>query len=410
MAEQIRILHVLGNTQLGGAESRIMDLYRQMDRSKIQFDFLVHTQEAGYFDKEIQRLGGRIYRVPRFRLYNYFSYRRAVRHFFAVHHEFQMVQGHITSTAGIYLPIAKRMGIPMTAAHARSAGVDQGIKGILTRFMRRNLDKKADYLFTCSEIAGISVFGRKAVEQGKTIFIANAIDTEAFGYDERVHQRLREELGISDRTCVIGHVGRFHYAKNHAYLLQVFARLCQKETEQKEEAPSYILLLLGEGAGMESIKKLADEWKIRDRVLFLGNRSNVNEYYQAMDYFVYPSRFEGLPGTIVEAQCAGLQCLMSDSICQEAAVTELVKTMSITEEPGKWAEEIIKNAEYERKSRAVEMAEAGFDVKVQAEAMMQFYETGDVSILKEMRERGKGYGRKQEEINVDFPHAASGRL
>ena len=161
MAQGIRVLHVLGNTQLGGAESRVMDLYRHMDRERVRFDFLVHTEKEGHFDKEIKELGGQIFCVPRFRLYNFFSYRKAVKNFFEGHREFQAVQGHITSTASIYLPIAKKAGIPVTIAHARSAGVDKGIKGKMTRWMRRNLSKKADYLFTCSELAGISVFGKK---------------------------------------------------------------------------------------------------------------------------------------------------------------------------------------------------------------------------------------------------------
>ena len=183
MPEPIRILHVLGTTQLGGAESRIMDLYRHVDRERVQFDFLVHTGGEGFFDKEIRELGGRIFRVPRFRFYNYFSYKKAVKDFFEKNHEFRAVQGHITSTAAIYLPIAKRAGIPLIIAHARSAGVDKGIKGVLTRLLRRNLSKKADFLFTCSELAGISVFGRKAVEAGKTVFVPNAIDCEAFEDD-----------------------------------------------------------------------------------------------------------------------------------------------------------------------------------------------------------------------------------
>ena len=144
MAEPIRILHVLGTTNLGGAESRIMDLYRHIDRNRVQFDFVVHTEKEGFFDKEIEELGGRIFRVPRFRIYNYFSYRRAFREFFREHHEFRMVQGHMTSSAAIYLPIAKKAGISTTIAHARSAGVDKGLKGKLTRWMRRNLWRKAD--------------------------------------------------------------------------------------------------------------------------------------------------------------------------------------------------------------------------------------------------------------------------
>ncbi len=369
MPEPIRILHVLGTTQLGGAESRIMDLYRHVDRERVQFDFLVHTGGEGFFDKEIRELGGRIFRVPRFRFYNYFSYKKAVKDFFEKNHEFRAVQGHITSTAAIYLPIAKRAGIPLIIAHARSAGVDKGIKGVLTRLLRRNLSKKADFLFTCSELAGISVFGRKAVEAGKTVFVPNAIDCEAFEYDGLRRGKMREELGLSGKY-VIGHVGRFHYAKNHEYLLQVFAALCKRGEKE------YVLLLLGEGGGMEAAKKQAKDLGISDRVLFAGNKRNVYDYYQAMDYFVYPSRFEGLPGTVVEAQVSGLRCLMSDSICTEVMATELVHAMSIQDAPERWAEYIVDTQDYERSGRREQMEKAGFDVKAQARVMTRFYETG----------------------------------
>lgn len=378
MTEPIRILHVLGGTNLGGAESRIMDLYRHMDRSIVQFDFLVHTDQAGYFDKEIKELGGRIFRVPRFRLYNYFSYRRAVKKFFQKHLEFRVVQGHITSTAAIYLPIAKKAGVPVTIAHARSAGVDKGLKGTLTRLLRKNLSEKTDYMFTCSRIAGISVFGEKAQKEGKTVFIPNAIDCRAFAYDKGKREKLRKELGISDKY-VIGHVGRFHYAKNHEYLLKVFAALCKTDMRNSEQYGlhrDYVLLLLGEGSRMQASKELAKELGIEDKVYFLGNHSNVYDYYQAMDYFVYPSRFEGLPGTIVEAQTAGLKCVMSDTICDEVIVTDLVHTMSIKDDPVKWAEYIVGSSEYERWGRVEEMQEAGFDVSGQAEVMMNFYQSG----------------------------------
>lgn len=377
MAQGIRVLHVLGNTQLGGAESRVMDLYRHMDRERVRFDFLVHTEKEGHFDKEIKELGGRIFCVPRFRLYNYFSYRKAVKKFFEDHREFQAVQGHITSTAAIYLPIAKKAGIPVTIAHARSAGVDKGIKGKLTRWMRRNLSKKADYLFTCSELAGISVFGEKAVREGKTIFIPNAIDCGLFAYNEKKRLEIRRKLGMEDKY-VIGHVGRFHYAKNHEYLLHIFAELCKKEklNEDLKNKKSFVLLLLGEGSGMEGARALAGELGIADRVYFLGNRDNIYDYYQAMDYFVYPSRYEGLPGTMVEAQTCGLKCVMSDTICREVAVTELVHTMDIRADAALWADYIRETADYQRKSHVEEMQKAGFDVNGQAERMMAFYESG----------------------------------
>lgn len=387
MGEAVRVLHVLGNTNLGGAESRIMDLYRHTDRNRVQFDFLVHSGEEGFFEKEIRELGGRIFRVPRFRIYNYFSYRKALKEFFQEHHEFALVQGHMTSTAAIYLPIAKKAGVKKTAAHARSAGVDKGLKGTMTRFLRRNLADKADYLFTCSELAGISVYGEKAVREGKTIFIPNAIDCAGFTFDPEKRKKMREELGLTD-ALIIGHVGRFHYAKNHEYLLRVFAELCRMSagaggsTAETGADQKYHLILLGEGPLMEDTRKLAEELGVVDRVHFLGNHKNIADYYQAMDYFVYPSRYEGMPGTIVEAQASGLPCLMSDTICREVIVTELVETMSIEKEPKVWAEELqrridaLVSKQENRKKYAAKMAAAGFDVQAQAERMMRFYESG----------------------------------
>ena len=387
MEKPVRILHVLGNTQLGGAESRIMDLYRHLDRTQVQFDFVVHSEEEGYFNEEIRKLGGRIFRVPRFRVTNYFSYRNAWEKLLEEHcnsdgkSEFHMIQGHMTSTASIYLPIAKKCGIMTTIAHARSAGVDHGIKGVVTRFLRRNLDQKADYLFTCSKIAGISVFGEKAVNHGMTRFIPNAIDCGKFAYREEVRERIRRELGLED-YYIIGHVGRFHYAKNHEYLIRIFASLVQKETRK------YALILLGEGGLMEETRTLAKELGVSDRVYFLGNKGNVNDYYQAMDFFVYPSRFEGMPGTIVEAQTAGLPCLMSDTICDEVIATELVATMSLQENPELWADYIEANAVYERHSHVEEMVRQGFDVHGQAEFMTDFYTKEKMLLMSPMLHQG----------------------
>ena len=387
MGEAVRVLHVLGNTNLGGAESRIMDLYRHTDRNRVQFDFLVHSGEEGFYEKEIRELGGRIFRVPRFRIYNYFSYRKALKEFFQEHHEFALVQGHMTSTAAIYLPIAKKAGVKKTAAHARSAGVDKGLKGTMTRFLRRNLADKADYLFTCSELAGISVYGEKAVQEGKTIFIPNAIDCAGFTFDPEKRKKMREELGLTD-AIIIGHVGRFHYAKNHEYLIRVFAKLCQMgiracgSTAENGADQDYHLILLGEGPLMEDTRKLAEELGVADKVHFLGNHKNIADYYQAMDYFVYPSRYEGMPGTIVEAQASGLPCLMSDTICREVIATELVETMSIEKEPKVWAEvlqrriDALVSKQENREKYAAKMAAAGFDVQAQAERMMRFYESG----------------------------------
>lgn len=225
--QPIRVLQVLGGTNLGGAESRVMDLYRSMDRTRVQFDFAVHTAEKGFFDDEIRALGGNIYALPRFRGYNLPAYRRAWKLFFAEHPGYAFVHGHMTSTASVYLPAAKRAGVPVTAAHARSAGVDGGLKGVLTRLMRLPLWKRADYCLAASALAGEAVFGKKAVKQGKVIVLPNAIAASKYAYDPVKREKLRAELGVGD-GLVLGHVGRFHPCKNHGFWSRCLRRCAHR--------------------------------------------------------------------------------------------------------------------------------------------------------------------------------------
>lgn len=367
----IRVLHVLGTTNLGGAESRIMELYRCMNRSKVQFDFLVHTTEEGHYSKEIRELGGRIYSLPRFKVVNLVEYKKAIRQFFREHQEFVAVQGHMTSTASIYLPIAKKENPSIvTIAHARSAGVDRGAKGYITKLLRSSLKYKADYCFTCSREAGEAVFGKKWVDQGKVWTIPNAIDANRFQYNETVRSEVRAQLNLQDKF-VIGHVGRFGFMKNHTYLVDIFAELCKQRQDMA-------LVLIGKGEEEANIREKLRGLGLENKVLFLGNRFDVERYYQAFDYFVFPSTFEGLPGSVAEAQAAGLHCLISDRITREVALTELVSYRSIEEEPGCWAEEILQNADQAliRKDMREAISQKGFDVNTQAVLMEEFYRTG----------------------------------
>lgn len=371
-----RVLHVLGGTSLGGAESRIMDLYRQIDRDLIQFDFLVHSDEKPrkpqYFDEEIKKLGGNIYVLPKMKLYNYWSYRQAVKDFFRTHHEFAAVHGHMTSTAAIYLPVAKQYGIPRTIAHARSAGVDKGMKGLATRILRRRLADKAEECFACSKEAAISVFGQKAYDAGRVTIFPNAINPDRFAFRQEVRQSVRGKLNLGE-DFVVGHVGRFHYSKNHEYLIRVFAAF--KEKYEKQSGKRAVLLLLGEGTLMEQAKEQCRTLGIEKEVIFAGNCGNVEEYYNAMDLFCFPSRFEGLPGTVVEAQANGLPCIVSDRITAEVGVTELVSYESIDKSPEDWAALLMEKAVHvgERRSHIEEIADAGFDVRRQAEKLQAYY-------------------------------------
>lgn len=370
MADPVRVLNVLGTTNLGGAESRVMELYRALDRDKVQFDFLVHTGKEGQYSEEIRRLGGRIYSVPRFRLLNLLSYKKALRKFFREHHEFAAVHGHMTSTASIYLPVAKKAGIPVTIAHARSAGVSPGLKGLATRMLRYPLKYRADYCFTCSAEAAEAVYGRKWVEKGNVWTIPNAIDPQRFVFDAAVRAQVREELGLKDQF-VIGHVGRFGFMKNHTFLVDIFAELCK----MRDDAA---LVLIGKGELEGKIREKAGSMGLSDKVFFLGNRFDVERYYQAFDYFVFPSTFEGLPGSVAEAQASGLCCLVSDKVTREAALTGLVTYKSIGEPAANWAGEIMRNtkAALERKDMRAAIAAKGFDVRGQAAAMEAFYISG----------------------------------
>ncbi len=439
--EPIRVLHVFGRLGLGGAESRIMDLYRNIDRSKIQFDFLVHcdtpvegnkcpssdelmaVRKPDYFDEEVLRLGGRIYAVPRFEGFNKKTYETAIDRFFAEHQGFwRVVQGHMTSTAAIYLPIAKKYGVLVTASHVRSAGADPGLKGLATNFLRRPFKKEgvADFYLACTENAARHVYGDRLVDEDKVVIIPNAINVRKFLYNPSKREEIRRELGI-ENAIVIGHVGRFHYAKNHEFLVDVFAEMLCLIKEDKDN--NYLimyglplkLMLLGEGPLQNDIKKKVEQLGIGDKVMFLNNHSNVSDYYQAMDYFCFPSRYEGLPGTVVEAQASGLQCLISDTITPEVDITPLVERMSLQEGALVWAKKIMSDltgsipdksvkeagessvTEEEKiadkldldfpKERYLDRAEsgeyiaqiiqnAGFDAKTQADMMSFFYEKG----------------------------------
>lgn len=379
MGEPVRVLHVLGGLNLGGAESRVMDLYRCMDRDKVQFDFLIHRRDIGsaacqkhFYEEEVEALGGKVYALPKFMVYNYAVYRRAARDFFRAHHEFAVVQGHMTSTAAIYLPQAKKAGVPVVCAHARSAGVDKGIKGIITKLLRLPLLKKADYCLACSREAGEAVFGSKWAGSAKARLVPNAINAQRFQYNPALREKMRTELSLGD-SFVIGHVGRFHYAKNHEFLLEIFGRLHQN-LEQKGR--SCKLLLLGEGEGMAAAKAQAAALGVEKDVLFLGNHKDVEAYYQVFDLFLFPSRFEGLPGTVVEAQAAGLRCIISDRITTEVGISELVSFHSLEDGADQWAKEVECSMVYERRDRCEAVRKAGFDVQEQARRLERFYLTG----------------------------------
>lgn len=358
----IRVLHVLGGLARGGAETMVMNLYRAVDRSKIQFDFIIHTDKRQDYYDEIIALGGRIYTIPKFDGKNIFKLRSIWKRFFKEHPEYKILHSHVRSYASIYIPIAKKYGVK-TIIHSHSTNEGKGLNRLIKRIMEFPLRYQADYLMACSNEAGKWLYGAKACQKSNYIFIPNAIDTDKYLFSKETAENYRKIFGLQGKF-VLGHVGRFHEAKNHAFLLEVFAKVLEKRADA-------ILLLVGDGGLRSEIEHKIRELKIENQVILTGSREDVPQLLQAMDIFVFPSRWEGLPVTVVEAQAIGLPCLISEKITTDVDLSALVKRLPI-DDSNKWCEAILET-DTQKLNVIAEIKKAGFDVKDTAERLMEFY-------------------------------------
>ncbi len=344
----------------------IMNLYRQIDRNRIQFDFVENENGGAYFDEEINQLGGNIYHCPRFVGNNYFVYKKWWKVFFEQHKEYAIVHGHIGSSAAIYLNEARKHGI-ITIAHSHNIDAKRkkrffyNVFSYPTRYI-------AEYLFMCSRQAGIDRYGdRAASDKNKSFLVPNAIDTETFRFNETNRISKRKELGIADDEHLIGHIGRFASQKNHSYLLKVFKEIVRLH-------PCNRLLLAGDGELHQSILEQAASLGLTDKIIMSGNRSDINEILSAMDVMVFPSRYEGLPVTLVEAQCNGLPCIISDNIPEDCIlIDDLIQVHSLNEDPSVWAESALHCKYVDRTMCADRIKETGFDIEKSAKWLEEFY-------------------------------------
>lgn len=336
-----------------------MNYYRHIDREKIQFDFLVHRQERAAFDDEIESLGGRIFRLPRLNPLSS-GYFHALNAFFAAHPEYRIVHSHLDCMSAYPLCAAKNAKVPVRIAHAHSTSQDRNWKLVFKLISKKMIAFYATDLFACSVSAGKWMFGTSNVR-----ILPNAIDVNLYTFSPSVREQMRKELGVENRL-VIGHVGRFSQPKNHPFLLDIFAALLKKE-------PDAVLLLVGGGEGMPKIQAKVQELGIAEHVRFLGVRSDVADLMQAMDVFVFPSLYEGLGIALVEAQAAGLPCVVSDTIPHEAYLTDLVDSEKLSAPEEKWAEKILAKRAIPRTDRREEIAAHGFDITTEAVKLQEFY-------------------------------------
>jgi len=365
MTIKLRVLHVFGLLNRGGAETMIMNLYRQIDRDKIQFDFVVHSTLEGDYDKEIKELGGNIYNLPKYTILNHFQYKKEWNTFMREHPEISIIHTHVRSSASVFLKIAKSHNIP-TIAHSHSTSNGGGIQGFVKNITQFPIRFIADYFFSASDKAGVWLFGKKIVNNVNYSVLNNAIKSEDYIFNQNQRDTIRNELGIQNKF-VIGHVGRFHESKNHFFLLDIFKEIYETNKES-------ILMLVGDGLLKEDVVNKISRMNLTKNVLLMGVRDDVNKLMQAMDVFVFPSKFEGLPVTVIEAQATGLPVVLSDQITKEVSITELTKFISIDKEANVWKNEILNSYNrVERKNMEKEIIKSGYDVKTTVIKLQNFY-------------------------------------
>lgn len=360
MSEPIRVLHVVTHMNRGGLETMLMNYYRHIDRSQLQFDFLVHRERRADYDDEIEALGGKIYRLPPLNPFD-LKYRKKLQQFFLEHPEYKIVHSHIDCMSAIPLKAAKKAGVPVRIAHSHSISQDKDAKYLLKLFYKIFIPNNATYLMACGEQAGEWMYGSKDF-----LVLNNAIDAKQYSFDYKTYCEERNKLGVCADDTLVGHVGRFSPPKNHEFLIEIFAECVRIN-------PKARLLLVGDGDLRPGIVEKVRRLGLEPRVIFAGVRTDVAKLMQAMDVFVFPSIYEGLPLTVVEAQAAGLPCLISDAVPIECKLTNLVEQVPLTDRSREWAKKVLDVTDTVRRNTYLEIRESGFDIQSNVKKLTAFY-------------------------------------
>ena len=359
----IIVAQIMGKWVGGGVESVIMNYYRHLDHSKVQFDFICDEDSTRIPYDEIKKLGGRVFLVPKYQ--NLPKYLKALEKLFK-ENQYRIVHSNINTLSVFPLYAAKKSGVLIRISHSHSTSNPKEWKRNLIKNILRPFSKRyaTDY-FACSEVAGRYLFGNKAFDRGEVKIIHNAIDIERFKFDEAARKKLRKEFVIKDSTIVIGHVGRFVQQKNHTFLVDVFKEYHKKNPDSK-------LLLVGSGPLEDEIKKKVERLGLKDSVLFLGQRDDINKLYSVMDVFCLPSLYEGLPVVGVEAQAAGLPTIFSNRISKEVIVSSYAKIVSI-QDTGFYVENINKATRSIKKQRSYATVFEYMDINNEASTLEKIY-------------------------------------
>lgn len=364
--EPIRILHVLTAMNRAGTETMLMNLYRAVDRNIVQFDFAVTITEHCDYDDEIAELGGKIIRYPKYTGKNHFAYKKWWHDLYQAHPEYRIVHGHIGSTASIYLKIAKKYG-RYTIAHSHSTSGGFGLHKILYKAYSYSTRYVADFFIGCSEAALVARYGKRVADNRKiSTVLNNGIDVEKYTASSTIRTEVLHELGLDENTLVVGTVGRLTPQKNPLFILDILSVLREKE-------PGFRFIWAGTGEMKDEIEAGIIERGLQNNTLLLGVRNDIPRVLQAMNVFILPSKFEGLPVIGVEVQAAGVPMLCSDKVSPEVNMSKCVTFLPIdSTEP--WVEGILKEKEYRRVTNASDdVIKAGYDIKATSQRLTDFY-------------------------------------
>ena len=360
----IRVLQILGNCVAGGVEAVIMNYYRNIDRSLVQFDMVVHKFPVKFVVDEARELGANVYEVTPISK-NPFAYMLQIYEI-CKKSSYKIIEVNMNSLSGFALFAAWLAGVPVRILHNHTTvAKEEKLRGIVKNILRPFARCFANRYFACGKDAAIWMYGRQAFEAGKVKLVYNAIDTKKYTFNLQKRQTIRKELIIPDGYLVFGHVGRFEQAKNHTFLIEIF-------NEILKQAPASVLLLIGDGKNRSGIEQLVQELGITQKVKFLGIRDNVQDFYNVMDIFLFPSLFEGLGLVGIEAQANGLPCLVSNRVPNELKVTSKVKFLPLEISATDWATEAIKMVQH-RLTDESPIKLANFDITTEADKMTHWY-------------------------------------
>lgn len=350
-----RLLCIVGCMNMGGAETFLMKIHRTIDRTKYQMDYAVAEEQEGVYDKEIISLGGKIYHItPKSK--GIFRNFKDIRDLVNKKKYTYVLRVSQHSLSALELLAAKLGGAKVLAFRSSNSNAcESTLNGILHNicmFMPRFF---ANVYIAPSTEAGKFMFGKASVKEGKVNILHNAVNYEMYAYAQTKRKRIRRELDLGN-SLVVGHVGRFNHQKNHIFLLEVFKELSKIQESAK-------LILVGKGEKEQELRSKVVEMGIKDKVIFVAPRSDVNEFYSAFDVLVFPSKFEGMPNVLIEAQAASLPCVASDTITKEAKITPYVSWLSLNETAVVWAKKALDVCHMERSSTYKKFVESKYEVK-----------------------------------------------